>query len=44
MHLVDKSRIDPDSDCVYLCGHSLGLQSKRVRKSIDNWLNDWANL
>ncbi|CAF0737466.1 unnamed protein product [Rotaria sordida] len=41
---VDKSRTDLQSDCIYLCGHSLGLQPKRVRKFIDTWLNDWADL
>lgn len=41
---ADKSRSDLESDSVYLCGHSLGLQPKRVRKYIDYWLNDWANL
>ena len=42
---VNKSRlVNADRDCIYLCGHSLGLQSKRVRKAIDIWLEDWANL
>ncbi|CAF0728622.1 unnamed protein product [Adineta steineri] len=41
---ADKSHTDPDKDCIYFCGHSLGLQPKRVRKSIDNWLKDWAEL
>lgn len=44
IHLADQSRVDPDSDSVYLCGHSLGLQPKRVRKSIDAWLKDWAEM
>ena len=43
-YLVDKSRVDPNSECIYLCGHSLGLQPIRVRKSIDVWLRDWAHL
>jgi kynureninase len=43
-YLVDKSRTNRDSECIYLCGHSLGLQPKRVRKWIDIWLNDWARL
>ncbi|CAF0746055.1 unnamed protein product [Rotaria sordida] len=41
---VDKSRTDLQSDCIYLCGHSLGLQPKRVRTFIDTWLKDWADL
>jgi kynureninase len=43
--LAEKSNINYSSrDSVYLCSHSLGLQPKRVRKWIDMWLNDWANL
>jgi kynureninase len=43
--LADKSNINySSSDSVYLCSHSLGLQPKRVRKWIDMWINDWANL
>ncbi|UJR33886.1 hypothetical protein I4U23_021307 [Adineta vaga] len=41
---VDKTRTDLNSECIYLCGHSLGLQSKRVRKAIEVWLEDWATL
>jgi len=41
---AEKSSKNNDDDSVYLCGHSLGLQPKRVRKAIDTWLNDWANL
>ncbi len=31
-------------DCIYLCGHSLGLQPKTVRKYIEQELNDWSEL
>ena len=31
-------------ECVYLCGHSLGLQPKTVRNYIDEELRDWAAL
>lgn len=31
-------------DCVYLCGHSLGLQPKAARFSIEQVLEDWAKL
>jgi kynureninase len=29
-------------DCVYLCGHSLGLQPKRARAYVEQELEDWA--
>lgn len=32
------------SECVYLCGHSLGLQPKRVREYIEQELLDWERL
>src|SRR5271167_3240034 len=32
------------SDCVYLCGHSLGLQPKTVRESVEQELKDWELL
>jgi kynureninase len=31
-------------DCVYLCGHSLGLQPKTAASYIDQELQDWARL
>jgi kynureninase len=31
-------------DCIYLCGHSLGLQPKTASVYIDQELNDWAHL
>lgn len=31
-------------DAVYLCGHSLGLQPKRVREYIERELQDWQDL
>jgi kynureninase len=35
----------PDGrDCVYLVGHSLGLQPKSVREYVDQELHDWAEL
>jgi kynureninase len=35
----------PDgSDCIYLSGHSLGLQPKSVREYIEQELQDWARL
>lgn len=32
------------NDCVYLCGHSLGLQPKTAASYIEQELNDWAAL
>ncbi|MGA8406063.1 MAG: kynureninase [Candidatus Acidiferrales bacterium] len=32
------------ADCVYLCGHSLGLQPKTARGYIERELEDWAKL
>ena len=31
-------------DCIYLCGHSLGLQPKTVQSYIEQELRDWAQL
>lgn len=31
-------------ECVYLCGHSLGLQPKSARSYLDQELADWARL
>lgn len=31
-------------ECLYLCGHSLGLQPKTARSYIDQELEDWAQL
>jgi kynureninase len=31
-------------ECVYLCGHSLGLQPKTARSYLDRELEDWARL
>jgi kynureninase len=32
------------AECVYLCGHSLGLQPKTARDYIERELEDWAHL
>jgi kynureninase len=32
------------SDCVYLCGHSLGLQPTSTREYVEQELEDWARL
>src|ERR1700722_556194 len=33
-----------DGACIYLCGHSLGLQPKTVSSYIEQALKDWADL
>jgi kynureninase len=37
-------KIPGGPDCVYLCGHSLGLQPRTVRDYIERELKDWAKL
>ena len=37
-------RTSAGADCVYLCGHSLGLQPKTARDYIERELEDWAKL
>ncbi|MFY9911434.1 MAG: kynureninase [Candidatus Sulfotelmatobacter sp.] len=33
-----------DGDCIYFCGHSLGLQPKTAAAYVDQELRDWAEL
>jgi kynureninase len=37
-------KMSDGADCVYLCGHSLGLQPKTVRAAIEQELQDWERL
>jgi len=37
-------RTNDGSECIYLCGHSLGLQPKSAKAYIDQELADWARL
>jgi len=37
-------KIARGEDCIYLCGHSLGLQPKSVREYVEQELEDWAQL
>jgi kynureninase len=32
------------ADCIYLCGHSLGLQPRKAKDYIEQELQDWADL
>jgi kynureninase len=35
---------DPNEECVYLCGNSLGLQSKLSREYVERELEKWAKM
>lgn len=37
-------KAETGEECLYLCGHSLGLQPKTAAAYIDQELEDWANL
>lgn len=37
-------RTQTGEECIYLCGHSLGLQPKTAAAYVDEELQDWANL
>ena len=34
--------MDPDDECIYMIGHSLGLQPKNVLGFITNEVDKWA--
>ena len=35
---------DPDSECIYLCGNSLGLQPKSARVHVEKEFDKWAKM
>ena len=37
-------RTKSGAECIYLCGHSLGLQPKAARSHLEQELEDWAGL
>jgi kynureninase len=39
-----RERFSIPKNCLYLCGHSLGLQPKSVAAYVEQELRDWANL
>lgn len=41
---TDKSLVNEEDDCVYLCGNSLGLLPKTVKPYIDEELDKWAKM
>ncbi len=42
---VDLSLIDnPNEDCIYLCGNSLGLQPKAARVNVEKEFDKWAKM
>ena len=44
---MDVANIDPnllDSECIYFCGHSLGLQPKKTKNHIEGVLQKWGEM
>jgi kynureninase len=42
---VDLSLVaDPDADCIYFCGNSLGLQPKKCKEYVDREFDKWAKI
>eukprot|EP00933_Yihiella_yeosuensis_P003822 TRINITY_DN10715_c3_g1_i1.p1 TRINITY_DN10715_c3_g1~~TRINITY_DN10715_c3_g1_i1.p1 ORF type:complete len:488 (-),score=107.25 TRINITY_DN10715_c3_g1_i1:162-1625(-) len=41
---VDTKQVDPEADCTYLVGNSLGLQPKRTRELVNEELDSWSKL
>lgn len=42
---VDLSLVDnPESECIYMCGNSLGLQPKTVRTYVETEFDKWAKI
>jgi kynureninase len=37
-------KMQDGSDCIYLCGHSLGLQPKSAREYVEQEMQEWARL
>ena len=35
---------NPDEECIYLCGNSLGLQPKTVRANVEKEFDKWAKM
>ena len=44
-YAVDKSLVkDENEECIYLCGHSLGLQPKTARDQVNKEFDKWAKM
>lgn len=41
--VVDLGVVDPEEDCIYFCGNSLGLCAKQSREMINKTLDDWSH-
>ncbi|XP_051869150.1 kynureninase isoform X5 [Pristis pectinata] len=41
---TDPALIKAEEECVYLCGHSLGLQPKKTKAYINEELDNWAQI
>ena len=35
---------EPDNDCIYLCGNSLGLQPKTAREYVNRQFDKWGKM
>jgi kynureninase len=42
--LVDKNHINPNEDCIYLSGNSIGLMPKVTKKLMDEQFQKWADM
>ncbi|XP_064597186.1 kynureninase-like isoform X2 [Liolophura sinensis] len=42
--VVDQSLVDPEEDCVYFCGNSLGLCPRATKKYMDREITKWAQM
>ncbi|PVD31768.1 hypothetical protein C0Q70_07186 [Pomacea canaliculata] len=41
---TDLTIVDPEEDCVYFCGNSLGLCPRSTKKHMDGQIDKWAKL
>lgn len=42
---IDLSLVDnPESECIYMCGNSLGLQPKSARTNVETEFDKWAKI
>lgn len=38
---VDQSLVDPEEDCVYFCGNSLGICPKKTKEYVNVEIDKW---
>ncbi|XP_029461267.1 kynureninase isoform X2 [Rhinatrema bivittatum] len=41
---VDATLVNEEEDCIYFCGHSLGLPPKKIKTYLDEELDKWATI